>query len=71
MVARGQHPAAVLPEAHDGVHLGVGEAISDVDGHQPQLVVVESVEPAQDGVVAGDAVARGDVMAGDAQFVSQ
>ena len=44
MVAGGEHAATVLAEPQDGVGVGVGEAVTDVDGHQPQLVVAEFVE---------------------------
>ena len=73
MVAGGEHPATVLAEPQDGVGVGVGEAVTDVDGHQPQLVVVEFVESAQDRVVlaTADPVARGHLVAGGPQLVGE
>ncbi len=73
MVAGGEHPATVLSEPHDGLGLGFGETVTDVDGHQPHLVVVEFVESAQDRVVLGtaDPVARGHLVAGGPQLVGE
>ena len=50
-----------------------GEPVTDVDGHQPQLVEAELVETAQDRVVIGSvgAVARDHFVAGGPQFVGQ
>jgi len=48
MTAGGEHPATVLTEPLDGVSVGGGgEAVTDVDGHQPQLVDVELVDMTQ------------------------
>ena len=73
MVAGGEHAAAVLPEPHDRIGVGIGEAVTDVDGHQPQLVVAQSVETAQDRVVVAPAgpVTRGHVMARCPQLVGE
>ena len=68
MVAGGEHSATVLAEPHDGVGIGGGETVTDVDGHQPQLVVVEFVDVTQYRVVVAPVVpvARGHLVAGDA-----
>ena len=55
VIAGGEHAAAVLAEPHDRFGLGGGEPVTDVDGHQPELVVVELVETAQNRVVVGRA----------------
>jgi len=47
MTAGGEHPTTVLTEPLDGVRVGGGEAVTDVDGHQPQLVDVELVDMTQ------------------------
>ncbi len=73
MVAGGEHPATVLPEPHDGVDVGGAEAVTDIDGHQPQLVVVELVETAQDRVVAAPVgpIAGGHFVARRPQLVGE
>ena len=53
VIARGEQPATVLAESARCLGLGIGEAVTDVDGQQPQLVVAELVDVAQDGVVVG------------------
>jgi hypothetical protein len=73
VVAGGEHPATVLPEPHDRVDVGGAEAVTHVDGHQPQLVVVEFVEPAEDRVVAAPIcpVAGGDFVTRCPQLVGE
>ena len=51
VVARGQQPATALAEAHDPRRVAGREPVAGVDGHQPELVVVERVEHAQHRVV--------------------
>ena len=57
----------------DGGRVGGGQAVPDVDGHQPQLVMIELVETAQDRVVIGSVgpVARRHVVAGGPQLIHQ
>ena len=65
VVAGGEYAAAVLAEPHDRFGVCGGEPVSDVDGHQPELVVVQLVEAAQNGIVGPlrPAVARDHVVA--------
>ncbi len=51
MVARGQQAATALAEAHDPRRVAGREPVARVDGHQPELVVVERVEHAHHRVV--------------------
>ena len=72
VVARGQHPATALAEAHDPRCVARREPVAGVHGHQPELVVVEFVEPAQHRIVAcACSVTCGDVVARGPQFIGQ
>ena len=73
VITRGEHATTVLAEPPDGVGVSGCEAITDVDRHQPQLVVAELVEPAEDRVAVGTVgpVTRGHVVAGRPQLARQ
>jgi len=73
VVAGGEQPSAALAEPADRCGFGIGEAVPDVDGQQPQLVVAQLVDMTQDRVVAvaAGAVARDHVVAGRPQFFGQ
>jgi hypothetical protein len=73
VIASGEHPATVLAEPPDGIRVGGSEAVADIDGHEPQLVVAEFVDMAQHRVVvaAVGPVSRDHFEPGCAQLVGQ
>ena len=73
VIGLAKHAATVLADPQDCFGLGGGQAVPDVDGHQPQLVVAQLVDTTQDGVVIApvDAVTHDHVVSGRPQLVGQ
>jgi hypothetical protein len=73
MVPGGEDPATVVAEPHHRGGIGFGEAVTAVDGQQPQLVIIELVDVTEYGVVAAsiDPVSCDNLVAGGPKHLGQ